>query len=196
MAFPAPSTPAGWLFTVLALFDVPMLVRELFNPRSNSQYFETSALMARLIAIVLLAINAYDLTAALNNDLTLLWVSCAARAAAMALPLPSSPTGWLFAIIAGISLPMHIHQVITPAAAMKQFDVNSVAARLIATFFAAINTYDLIAAVQNNFIYLYLSFATRTGTFCLFAMEGTKWRTAVTFEGLVLGVTILGLIFG
>ncbi|GFF23638.1 hypothetical protein IFM61606_08890 [Aspergillus udagawae] len=79
MAFPAPSTPAGWLFTILALFDVPMLVRQLFNPRSNSQYFETSALMARLIAIVLLAINAYDLTAALNNNLMFLWVSCAAR---------------------------------------------------------------------------------------------------------------------
>ncbi|KAF4211560.1 hypothetical protein CNMCM5878_002508 [Aspergillus fumigatiaffinis] len=75
MGLPAPSTPAGWLFTVLALLDVPMLVHQLFNPKSNSQYFLISA----LLAIVLLAMTAYDLTAALNNDRTFLWVSCAAR---------------------------------------------------------------------------------------------------------------------
>jgi hypothetical protein len=36
-----------------------------------------------MTAIVLLAMTAYDLTAALNNDRTFLWVSCAARWAAV-----------------------------------------------------------------------------------------------------------------
>jgi hypothetical protein len=52
-------------------------------------------------------------------------------AVTMALPLPSSPAGWPFAILAGISLPMHAHQLIRPQHAMKQYEVNSVVARLL-----------------------------------------------------------------
>jgi hypothetical protein len=47
------------------------------------------------------------------------------------LPLPSSLAGWPFAILAGISLPMHARQLFNPQQAMKQYEVNSVVARLL-----------------------------------------------------------------
>ncbi|KAF9883887.1 hypothetical protein FE257_002681 [Aspergillus nanangensis] len=79
MEFAAPLTPAGWLFAGLALIDIPIQVRQIFQPQENMEGFEVSALLGKALAVLLVAMNAYDLTSALNHNLLFLWISFTAR---------------------------------------------------------------------------------------------------------------------
>ncbi|KAF9883886.1 hypothetical protein FE257_002680 [Aspergillus nanangensis] len=103
------------------------------------------------------------------------------------LPQSASPAVWPVAIIAGLSLPMHAHQLINPQRAMKRYDANSVVCRVLAIILVFINTCDLIASLQGALFYVFISYAARIMTLCLFALEGGKWRTAAKFEGIMVG---------
>ncbi|KAF4207868.1 hypothetical protein CNMCM6805_002445 [Aspergillus fumigatiaffinis] len=79
MILSTPTSPATWLFTALTMIDIPIQVYQLFDPESTMQRFQVNPVASRLIATLLLAINAYDLVAALQKNIPVLWISCLAR---------------------------------------------------------------------------------------------------------------------
>jgi hypothetical protein len=49
MVIQAPTTPAGWLFTGLALLDIPIQACQIINPEGNMQNFEVSAILGKAL---------------------------------------------------------------------------------------------------------------------------------------------------